>query len=116
MGLASRGESLATDRQVVLMKSGPDEGTMLPLGSLDEVRQRLGAFNTAPDGDPRSDEAGMATLHGPGMVVEFPLNIDPVTQAMVTLVEEDMAWPVLMKLCQTTRWSMMDLDTGRTLG
>ncbi len=89
---------------------------MLPLGSLDEVRQRLGAFNTADDGDSRSDQTGMAILHGPGMVVEIPMSVDPVTQAMVTLVEEDMAWPVLMKLCQTTQWSMMDLETGRTFG
>ncbi|MCH8271572.1 MAG: hypothetical protein IH985_10235, partial [Planctomycetes bacterium] len=50
------------------------------------------------------------------MVVEIPLGVDPVTQAMVTLVEEDIAWPVLMRLCQTTRWSMMDLETGRTFG
>ncbi|MCH7791015.1 MAG: hypothetical protein IIC49_05990 [Planctomycetes bacterium] len=107
---------MPTNRQVVLMKSGPDEGTLLPLGSLDEVRRQLGAFNTAGDGDSRADETGMATLHGPGMVVEIPLGVDPVTQAMVTLVEEDIAWPVLMRLCQTTRWSMVDLETGRTFG
>ena len=89
---------------------------MPPLGSLQDVQETLGAFNTACDGSDGSVEAGIIVMHGPGFVVEIATSVDPVSQAMVTLHDEDMAWPVLMLLCTRANWTMMDLDTGRTFG
>ncbi len=74
----------------------------------------LRGFNTAPDGS--AESFGMA--HGPGLRVELPMvdDKDDVMQAMVTLLEEEIAWHVLNRLCRSTGWAMMDPETGRTFG
>ncbi len=94
---------------------GPDQkGASVPLGSLREVRATLARFNTASDGSPPG--AGLERLHGPGFVVELPTSIEPVTQAIASVNDEDTAFPVLLKMCKTLGWRMMDIDSGRVLG
>lgn len=88
-------------------------GAMPPLGSPAEFRAALAAFNTSPDGSPPK-AAGTEILYGPGMVVEMPTTVEVITQAIVTLQDEDIAWPVLTRLCKSLGWSMMDMETGRT--
>ncbi len=95
----------------------PAAGTMLnamPLGSWREVVERLRDFNTAPDG--ALETLGM--LFGPGIIVQLPMlgPDDPVMQAVVTLEEENIAWPVLTRICRLLKWKMMDPKTGRTFG
>ncbi|MFG0283296.1 MAG: hypothetical protein ACF8R7_02645 [Phycisphaerales bacterium JB039] len=102
-------------RQIVLTRGLDDEGFALSMGSVDEVVEALERFNTAPDGSAR---AGAATLilHGPGLVVEFPTALEDVRQALVTLIDEDTAWPVLTRLCKALRWTMVDPQSGRSFG
>jgi hypothetical protein len=101
-------------RQIVL--TGKVEGgESPPLGSLREVLETLSRFNTAPDGGARNG-APTAILHGPGMVIELPTAVEEIRQALVTLLDEDMAWPVLTRLCQTLSWRMMDPESGRSFG
>ena len=109
---------MAQKRQIVLIRPDRDhsDGSMPPLGSLQSVQETLGAVNTACDGSDGSAETGIIVMHGPGFVVEIASGIDPVSQAMVTLDDEDTAWPVLMLLCTRAKWAMMDLETGRTFG
>jgi hypothetical protein len=108
---------LAKKRQIVLIKPDRDvEGSMSPLGSLNEVSATLGGLNTASDGSSRSAETGTMLMHGPGFVVEIATGVEVVSQAMVTLQDEETAWPVLMRLCTQANWAMMDLETGRTFG
>lgn len=95
----------------------PTAGTMLnavALGTWREVIKSLGAFNTAPDGS--MDTPGM--LFGPGIIVQLPMlgPDDPVMQAVVTIEEEGIAWPVLTRVCRFLKWKMMDPKTGRTFG
>ncbi len=114
----TRSTGLARNRQIVLInpdRNGGDD-SMPPLGSLREVSDALGAVNTARDGSDGPVDTGIVVMHGPGFVVEIGASIDPVVQAMVTIEDEDMAWPVLMRLCALAKWSMMDLETGRTFG
>jgi len=118
-------------RQILLVRSAPGGGDadapragggargagaleLEPLGSPREVTRRLAEFNTAPDGTARSD--GLVVLHGPGMVVEYPGALEEVAQAVVTLIEEDIAFPVLMRVCKTLGWKMMDPESGRVFG
>lgn len=109
---------MATNRQIVLIKPDRDrsDGSMPPLGSLQSVQETLGGVNTACDGSDGVAESGIIVMHGPGFVVEIASGMDPVSQAMVTLHDEDMAWPVLMLLCTRAKWAMMDVETGRTFG
>ncbi len=85
---------------------------MRPLGSRRDVRETLARFNTADDGATRQG-ALTEVLHGPGMVLELPVGQDEITQAMVNVQEEDIAWSVLSRLCKSTGWSLVDLETGR---
>ena len=106
---------MAKRRQLVLMKNNRGKAAeMAPMGSLKEVARTLAAFNTAGDGSPTSASRGTEVLHGPGMVVEVPLGVDTVTQAMVSLLDEDIAWPVLVRICKSADWKMVDIESGQT--
>ncbi|MEO1009371.1 MAG: hypothetical protein AAFX79_12480 [Planctomycetota bacterium] len=102
-------------RQIVIVSSSPADEGLPPLGTVDEVTEALAEYNTAPDGS-AGEGAGTHLLHGPGLVVEIPRNIDRVTQGLVTLIDEDIAWPVLMKVIKALPWKLLDLETGRSLG
>lgn len=106
-------------RQVVLQRGGGGSGPLEPLGSLREVLRAFGTYNTAPDGSGPQGHGtalGMATLYGPGLIAEIPSAAEDVGQVMVTVTDEDFAWPVLMRLCRAQAWRMVDPDTGRTFG
>lgn len=88
-----------------------------PLGKVSEVLEAFARRNTAPDGGP-GGSMGTTTLYGPGLIAEFA-NSDarePLQQVMVTVVEEDTAWPVLSKLCRETGWKLQDVESGLTFG
>lgn len=110
-------------RQVLLVKVVKMEGeeapsilNSVPLGTCRQVTKDLAGFNTGPDGGASIESFGV--LHGPGMVVQLPMvgADDPVSQVIVTMSEEDMAWPVLIRICRVLGWKMMDPQTGRTFG
>src|SRR5262245_7905004 len=103
-------------RPLALMSAEPAPGGgNRPLGSLKRITELMSNFSTAPDGSPPG-QMGTHRLHGPGMVVEIPAGQDQIAQAMVTLVEEEIAWAVLTKLCRALKWKMIDLETGRSFG
>ena len=105
-------------RQVALMKKtgGKPGDAAPPLGSLAAVRTFLANYNTASDGSPPRPGTGTEVLYGPGMIVELPTAQDTVTQAMVTVNDEDTAMPVLLRACRALGWAMVDLESGRTFG
>ncbi len=86
-----------------------------PLGSVKKIIELLAPFNTAPD-RAESNSLGTMFLYGPGFVVEVPTALDEVTQIMVSVKEDEIAWPVLSRLCRALQWKMMDPNTGRTFG
>ena len=95
------------------MKAGDKPGASGgPLGSLCVVKEAFAPYNTAPDGGPGN--ATIELLHGPGMIVEMPMNQDEIQQAMITVTDDDIAWPVLSRACRQLGWTMVDLETGRT--
>ena len=91
------------------------DGTVRPLGAVRQICESLADFNTAPDG---ATEKSTTTrrLYGPGFVIELPTSVDPVTQGMVSVNDEDVALPVLFRICRTLKWRMTDLETGMSFG
>ncbi len=88
---------------------------MNPLGTLSQLVATFADFNTGPDGGPDS-AMGTEFFHGPGIAVEIPSGQDLITQAIVSISDEDIAWPVLGRLCKRTGWKMMDMESGRVFG
>jgi len=105
-------------RQLVLINlenPGDRLSATVPLGSTREFLATVAAFNTAPDGGP-AKRMGTEILHGPGMVIEIPSGQAEVRQALVTCIEQDMAWPVLRGMCTATGWKLQDMDSGQMFG
>lgn len=114
---------MSRSRQVLLVKilktddeSPPSILNSVPLGSFAEVAELLSNFNIAHDGSTAAEAFGV--LHGPGFVVQLPMvgPKDPVSQVIVSMSEEDIAWPVLIRVCRALGWKMMDPQSGRTFG
>jgi len=107
---------MAKKRQLVLTRPPALKGdpTVVPLGQKKEVLSALAIYNTAPDGSKRN--TGMEVLWGPGMVMEFPAAADEVGQVMVTVSDEEIAWPVLQRMTKALGWMLVDLETGRSFG
>lgn len=101
---------------------GSGKSPMLPLGRAKDVILALRACNVGPDGSgPQGwgETPGMATLYGPGCIIELPTSDDgreELAQAMVTVTDEDFAWPVLSRICRTNQWKMMHPESGRMFG
>lgn len=110
-------------RQVLLVRLLPSEDEDVPailrsapLGTLGRVTAELSRFNTCTDGSSSIESFGV--LYGPGFMVQLPMvgTNDPVSQVIVTMQEEDIAWPVLARICRNLGWKMMDPQSGRTFG
>ncbi|RMH10351.1 MAG: hypothetical protein D6695_11615 [Planctomycetota bacterium] len=109
---------VAKKRQLALFRlNDPDDpgSGYASLGTVREFIDQLAPFNTAPDGSPPR-QTGTEVLHGPGIVIEYASNQDEVRQAILTVVDQDVAWPVLSRLCKTLCWKMQDLESGQVFG
>lgn len=117
---------MTKSRQVLLVKLLQSEGgddpaastvlNSVPLGTYDQVIATLSGYNTMADGSGAPESFGV--LYGPGLIVQMPMvgPGDPVMQVAVSMNEEEIAWPVVMRICLEMKWKMMDPATGRTFG
>jgi hypothetical protein len=48
--------------------------------------------------------------------MEFPAAADEVGQIMISISDEEIAWPVLQRMTKALGWMLVDLDTGRSFG
>ncbi|MCA9277916.1 MAG: hypothetical protein H6815_03920 [Phycisphaeraceae bacterium] len=101
-------------RQIALSKY-TDSGEPASLGSIRVITEMLAPFNTAPDTDDPSGESGTVFFHGPGLVIQVPTFSDQIMQAMVTLTDEEFAWPVLMQIRRATGWTFLDMESGQKM-
>jgi hypothetical protein len=98
-------------------RGGSDRDDGLPaLGTLREVLDALARYNTGPDGAASKNGLGAMMLYGPGMLMEMAPIDGEVKQVMVTMTDDDFAFPVLMRLCREQQWTMLDPETGRRFG
>ena len=82
---------------------GPD------LGSRADVLVTLAGMNTRPERE------GEDVLWGPGIRIDLSPGQDPVTQMLLSLVEEEIAWLVIMRLARECQWKLLDMETGQEL-
>lgn len=86
-----------------------------PLGDAESFTEAMAPYNTAPD-SPMKPGSPTRTLYGPGMTVEYATGNPVINQAMVSVNEVDVAFPVLSRLCRTLGWKMQDTDSGQVFG
>ncbi len=82
---------------------------MMPLGGRDDFLKELSHLNTHPA------RPGEDVLFGPGIRLELPPEEDPIKQVLLTIVEEEIAWLVIMRLARKLHWKIMDPVSGREL-
>ena len=116
---------VAKSRQIVLVNILKDDDddmasnsvlNSIPLGTYEQVVDALRVYNTGPDGSNAPESFGV--LFGPGLLIQMPMvgPKDPVMQVAVSMTEEDVAFPVLMRICKRLGWRMMDPSSGRMFG
>ncbi|MCH2135058.1 MAG: hypothetical protein MK101_00585 [Phycisphaerales bacterium] len=91
---------------VILARTGNGDA---PLGSRKEIVSRLAGLNTCPETD------GEDVLWGPGIRIDLPPDQDPVRQMLLGIVEEEIAWLVIMRLARECQWRVVDMETGDEL-
>ena len=116
---------VARSRQVIVIKTADptddvEGGGLPPLGTLAEVSDVLQHFNISTDGAPPKKEtiSGAVVMHGPGLYLECIAPGGPrseINQMMVTMTDDDFAFPVLSRLCRTNKWTLMDPESGQRL-
>ena len=74
-----------------------------------EIIEQLSKLNTAPERE------GEDALFGPGVRIDLPPEKDPVEQMLLTIVEEEIAYLVMMRISRICGWKILDPETGREL-
>jgi hypothetical protein len=97
---------LAQQQLVILSRHEATGDGLAPLGTRQEVVDGLARHNTSAEAE------GDDILFGPGIRIELPPG-DLVTQMLLTIVEEEIAWQVIMRLAKQLNWKLLDPATGR---
>lgn len=92
----------------VITSRNSSDGQLAPLGARDEILRVLAERNTAPEAP------GQDVLYGPGFRIELPPG-DPVTQMLMTIVEEEIAFHVIQRFVREMPWRFTDPVSGRSL-
>lgn len=98
-----------TQQYVILSNEVSTDNGMVPIGSREEIVNLLANFNTAPEND------DVDVLYGPGIRIELPPDQDPVPQMVLSVIEDEIAWLVIMRLTKELKWKILDPITGREL-
>ncbi|MDA1007424.1 MAG: hypothetical protein O2800_00270 [Planctomycetota bacterium] len=87
-----------------------DDGSMPPIGRRDELLSQFATINTYPE------SVGSDQLFAPGVTMELPsTDLEP-TQILMSIDDEDIAWPYIMRLVKTIPVRILDVESGRELG
>jgi len=99
-------------QQIVILSdkepAGSDNG-MAEIGRRSDVIRDLERLNTAPEVE------GGDILYGPGFQIELAPGQDPVTQMLMTINDQDIAWIAIMDIAKKLEWKLLDPMTGREL-
>jgi len=94
---------------VILSPEQSRSGGLAPIGTRAEIVKALEPLNTAPE------RPGEEVLWGPGIRIDLPPEKDPVDQMLLTVVEEEIAFLVIMRIGRICSWRMLDPETGEEL-
>ena len=99
------------DHQFAILSKRPSTSNgMAAIGTRAQLIKDLSRYNTAPDSQGDDD-----VLHGPGIRLELPPGQETITQMILTVTEEEIAWLVIMRLAKTFDWKIVDTESGREL-
>ena len=98
-------------KQLVVMsqESSGHDGSLPAMGSRREIIEQLGSRNTA------AETEGGNTLYGPGIRLDLTPDEDPITQMLLLVVDEDIAWDVIARIARDFKWQLLDPISGRSL-
>ncbi len=101
---------MAELRQFVLLSQAPQtEDGLPPLATRGQLQALLAPLNTA------LDRPGSDTFHGPGVELAMMSGEDPVRQVLLSVNDEEIAWPVIPRIAVALKCKVRDLETGREL-
>ena len=100
--------AVASQQFVILGRSASVGAEPAPIGTRREVLEALRRLNTMVERN-GSDEL----LYGPGICIQIPPGADPVTQMLISVTEEEIAWHVIRRLVRTLGCRLCDPLTGR---
>jgi hypothetical protein len=98
-------------QQLVILAddSAAAPGSMAVIAPRKELLETLSHYNTAPARE------GEDVLYGPGFRIELAPEQDPVTQMLMTIDDDDIAWVAIMHIARSLNWKLLDPMTGREL-
>lgn len=100
---------MPTSQLVILSRSAGRSGELAPISSRAELLRQLEVRNTGPE------RPGDDLLYGPGIEIQLAPGQDPITQMLLTITDEDIAWVVIIRLAKELNWKIFDPYTGREL-
>ncbi len=92
---------------VILSRTNNKDGTLGAIGSRMDVVKSLELRNTC------AEIEGGEIMYGPGVNIELTPNQDPILQMLLTITDDDIAWPVIMRLAKDLQWKILDPSSGR---
>ena len=99
-------------RSLVILSNQPDSAAgRSPIADRRVLLERLAAMNIAPQSPEDCD-----VLHGPGIRLELTPDEDPVSQALLEIVDDDIAWAVIPRLMRAIPMRIVDPISGREMG
>lgn len=94
---------------VLLSKAPPTEDGLPPLATRSQLQALLAPLNTS------LERPGADTFHGPGVELAMMSGEDPVRQVLLSVNDEEIAWPVIPRIAVALNCKVRDLETGREL-
>jgi hypothetical protein len=82
---------------------------MAVIGTRKKLLKELSRFNCAPERD------GADVVWGPGISIDLPPGQDDITQMLLTITEDEIAWLTIVRLVKQFGWKLLDPSTGREL-
>lgn len=100
---------MASNQLVILSRTSSASGELAPIAGRAELLRELAKRNTGPE------RPGEDVLYGPGIEIQLAPGQDPVTQLLLSITDEDIAWVVILRLARELHWKIFDPYSGREL-
>lgn len=100
---------MSSPQQFVILSAETSTRGMAVIGARSDLLRDLARYNCAPEAE------GKSTLWGPGITIELPPEQDDVTQMLMTITEDEIAWLTIVRLVRAFGWKLLDPSTGREL-
>jgi len=98
-----------TTQLVILARQAGKSGELAPIAPRSEIIRQLADRNTGPE------RTGDDVLYGPGIEIHLAPGQDPITQMLLSVTDEDIAWTVILRLARDLHWRIFDPYSGREL-